>query len=284
VRQVLVSGVGIPPQRQQQIHGVLDRLPHVVVRFDDPAFPAGATPVQSEPAARDAAGPEKSTYPARIEERLGGRPQFERFSSSVLDWTESAMTRAYALRRLAQQFSAAAENQMSADDRREYLRQKQAEFRKRKHAVNTDIQKSTESTHTDPAPDPDPTTERSKPSRASRSAVDELPPTFLEFWRNYPKKKAKGHALKAWSKLSPPIDRVLAALEWQRNQPDWTRDLGQYIPHPATWLNSRSWEDEPFHPPAHANSNEPILSDKNRQTLTAVQRVIARRRAAQEAQ
>ena len=115
---MLVSGTGIPPQRQQQIHGLLDRLPHVVVRFDDPAFPAGAMPVQSEPATRDAAGPEKSTYAARIEERLGGRPQFERFSSSVLDWTDSAMTRAYALRRLAQQFSAAAENQMTAEDRR----------------------------------------------------------------------------------------------------------------------------------------------------------------------
>ena len=117
-RQVLVSGIGIPPQRQQQIHGLLDRLPHVVVRFDDPAFPASATPVQSEPATRDAAGPEKSTYTARIEERLGGRPQFERFSSSVLDWTDSAMTRAYALRRLAQQFSAEAESQMTAEDRR----------------------------------------------------------------------------------------------------------------------------------------------------------------------
>ena len=116
--QVLVSGTGIPPQRQQQIHGLLDRLPHVVVRFDDPVFPAGATPVQSEPATRDAAGPEKSTYAARIEERLGGRPQFERFSSSVLDWTDSAMTRAYALRRLAQQFPAAAENEMTAEDRR----------------------------------------------------------------------------------------------------------------------------------------------------------------------
>jgi hypothetical protein len=116
--QVLVSGTGIPPQRQQQIHGLLDRLPHVVVRFDDPAFPAGATPAPSEPATRDAAGPEKSTYAARIEERLGGRPQFERFSSAVLDWTDSAMTRAYALRRLAQQFSAAAENEMNAEDRR----------------------------------------------------------------------------------------------------------------------------------------------------------------------
>jgi hypothetical protein len=117
-RQVLVSGTGIAPQRQQQIHGLLDRLPHVVVRFEDPAFPASAVPVQSEPATRDAAGSEKSTYAARIEERLGGRPQFERFSSSLLDWTDSAMTRAYALRRLAQQFSAAAENEMTAEDRR----------------------------------------------------------------------------------------------------------------------------------------------------------------------
>ena len=117
-RQVLVSGTGIPPQRQQQIHGLLDRLPHVVVRFDDPAFPASAVPVQSEPATRDAAGPEKSTYPARIEERLGGRPQFERFSGQVLDWSDSAMTRAYALRRLAQQFSAASEVPMSPEDRR----------------------------------------------------------------------------------------------------------------------------------------------------------------------
>jgi hypothetical protein len=115
--QVLVSGTGIPPQRQQQIHGLLDRLPHVVVRFDDPEFPAGAMPVPSEPATRDAAGPEKSIYAARIEERLGGRPQFERFSASVLDWTDSAMTRAYALRRLAQQFSAAAENEMTPEDR-----------------------------------------------------------------------------------------------------------------------------------------------------------------------
>ena len=49
--------------------------------------------------------PKNQHTTARIEERLGGRPQFERFSGSVLDWTDSAMTRAYALRRLAQQFS-----------------------------------------------------------------------------------------------------------------------------------------------------------------------------------
>jgi hypothetical protein len=121
-KNVLVTGTGIAPLRQQQLHGLLDRLPHVVVRFSDPVFPthdfpASKEPVQSEPAARDAAGPEKSPYPARIEERLGGRPQFERFSGQVLEWTDSAMTRAYALRRLAQQFPAVSEEEMSSQDR-----------------------------------------------------------------------------------------------------------------------------------------------------------------------
>jgi hypothetical protein len=116
-RDIVVGGTGIAPQRQQQIHDALDRLPHVVVRFSDPSFPAG-TPAQSEPAtARDAAAAEKSTNTARMEQRLGGRPQFERFSGQLLDWTDSAMSRVYALRRLAQQFSPASEQAMSAKDR-----------------------------------------------------------------------------------------------------------------------------------------------------------------------
>ena len=118
-RQVLVSGTGIPPNRQAQLHAVLDPLPNVVVRFADPAFPASNPPVQSEPAqTRNAAGPENRQLQARIDERLGGRPQFERFSGQLLDWTDSAMARAYALRRLAQEFPAGAERQMSAADRR----------------------------------------------------------------------------------------------------------------------------------------------------------------------
>jgi hypothetical protein len=116
--QIVVSGSGIPSPRQQQIHGQLDRLPHVVVRFSDPIFPASAPPVQTEPAARDAAGSEKTNQTARIEQRLGGRPQFERVSAQILEWTDSAMTRAYALRRLAQQFSPEAERTLSADERR----------------------------------------------------------------------------------------------------------------------------------------------------------------------
>jgi len=118
-RQLLVSGTGIPPKRQAQLHAVLDQLPNVVVHFDNPAFPASNPPVPSEPAqTRDAAGPENRQLQARIEERLGGRPQFERFSGQLLDWTDSAMARAYALRRLAQEFPAEAERQMNSADRR----------------------------------------------------------------------------------------------------------------------------------------------------------------------
>jgi hypothetical protein len=116
--QIVVSGSGIPSQRQQQIHDQLDRLPHVVVRFADPSFPASAPPVPSEPVAREAAGTEKNNRTAQMEQRLGGRPQFERVSAQILDWTDSAMTRAYALRRLAQEFSAEAEQKMTLSDRR----------------------------------------------------------------------------------------------------------------------------------------------------------------------
>ena len=114
--EILVSGTGVPHQHQQQLHALLDRMPHVTVRFSDPSLPASNPPAQ-EPVTRDAAGPEKPKYPARLEARLGGRPQFERFSGQIMDWTDSVMSRVYALRRLAQQFPADAEAQMSAEER-----------------------------------------------------------------------------------------------------------------------------------------------------------------------
>lgn len=67
---------------------------------------------------------------------------------------------------------------------------------------------------------------------------------FAEFWKAYPKKKGIGAAEKAWAKHKPDLQTVLQAIESAKATPDWRKDNGQYIPHPATWLNQRRWEDD----------------------------------------
>lgn len=70
---------------------------------------------------------------------------------------------------------------------------------------------------------------------------------FKKFWKQYPKKKAKKPALKSFQKINPDdelLSTMLAALETQKLTNDWTKEDGQFIPLPATWLNQARWEDE----------------------------------------
>ena len=70
---------------------------------------------------------------------------------------------------------------------------------------------------------------------------------FEEFWQMYPRKVAKANAQKAFEKLSPNpelLAEMLSALERQKQSDAWQQENGKYIPHPATWLNGRRWEDE----------------------------------------
>lgn len=71
------------------------------------------------------------------------------------------------------------------------------------------------------------------------------PEGFMEFWKEYPKKVGRGAAIKAWEKLNPPLDKCLATIKWQMHTEQWTKDGGQYIPLPATWLNQSRWQDVP---------------------------------------
>lgn len=71
---------------------------------------------------------------------------------------------------------------------------------------------------------------------------------FLAFWQAYPKRTGKGAAAKAWAKAKPPLPDVLASLSWQIHSEQWTKDGGQFVPLPATYLNQRRWEDEPAAP------------------------------------
>jgi anti-sigma factor RsiW len=117
--QILVSGTGIPPQHQKQIHEALDSMPGVVVRFSEPGTGGGAPSVEPEiPAPRDSAGSAPPPFQVLLEDCLGGHPVFERFSSQLLEGSDAVMSRAYALRRLAQQFPPDVERQLSAEDRR----------------------------------------------------------------------------------------------------------------------------------------------------------------------
>lgn len=67
---------------------------------------------------------------------------------------------------------------------------------------------------------------------------------FEQFWSAYPRKVGKQKAQEAFEKINVPIETLLQALEEQKSTPQWTKDGGQYIPHPATWLNQARWEDE----------------------------------------
>jgi len=70
---------------------------------------------------------------------------------------------------------------------------------------------------------------------------------FDEFWNLYPRKESKQQAKKAWIKLNPDqslFNLIANALEYRSQTKEWLAEGGRYIPHPATWLNRRRWEDE----------------------------------------
>lgn len=69
---------------------------------------------------------------------------------------------------------------------------------------------------------------------------------FDAFWAAYPKKRSKGDAEKAWSKLRPSADLqavLLRAVAAAVASADWRKESGKYIPYPASWLNAKGWED-----------------------------------------
>jgi hypothetical protein len=71
--------------------------------------------------------------------------------------------------------------------------------------------------------------------------------SFEIFWKAYPKKMNRGRAEKAWKSLNPAkelIDQILLSVEQHKRTFNWEKDGGQFIPHPATFLNARGWEDE----------------------------------------
>ncbi len=65
---------------------------------------------------------------------------------------------------------------------------------------------------------------------------------FDQFWAKYPRKEAKIPAAKAWgsSDAASHLPAILADIARRKTSDSWKKG---FIPHPATYLNQRRWED-----------------------------------------
>jgi hypothetical protein len=90
---------------------------------------------------------------------------------------------------------------------------------------------------------------------------------FQSFWTSYPRKTGKGAALKSWKKIKEPaktLELILKSLEWQKISEQWSKDGGDFIPLPTTYLNQQRWLDEPVRidPQAESHRREQMLRDR----------------------
>lgn len=74
--------------------------------------------------------------------------------------------------------------------------------------------------------------------------VSEVEKMFIEFWSIYPKKVDKKGSFRAFKnipKLKEVFPGILKALEVQKQSSQWTKDNGQYIPNPTTYIHQERW-------------------------------------------
>ena len=68
-------------------------------------------------------------------------------------------------------------------------------------------------------------------------------PDFQEFWKMYPRKTARGAALKAWASAIQKTTPAAIIAGAKKYAQDKDRDP-KYTAYPATWLNQERWLDE----------------------------------------
>jgi hypothetical protein len=98
-----------------------------------------------------------------------------------------------------------------------------------------------------------------EPRNTSRASRSTRPTGFDAFWSAYPKKRDKGKAEKAWNHLNPNEQlrtEIGAGLTRAKNDPQWLREAGRFIPYPATWLNAKGWLDVLEYAYVHAGKDD----------------------------
>jgi len=114
-------------------------------------------------------------------------------------------------------------------------------------------QSQSQSQHTHPltptggVPVEEPPKEEPKAKRTRKQRdPNSIPEGFAEFWEAYPRKMAKGDAIKAWGQMEAGqhLPKILETVKASAKLEAWTKDGGRFVPFPATWLRAQRWEDE----------------------------------------
>jgi hypothetical protein len=87
-------------------------------------------------------------------------------------------------------------------------------------------------------------TKKNKQLKKEDGVLSEAEKLFLDFWSVYPKKVDKKGAFRAFKnipKLKETYPAIMRALEIQKQSQQWTKDNGQYIPNPTTYIHQERW-------------------------------------------
>lgn len=93
--------------------------------------------------------------------------------------------------------------------------------------------------------EPEQSNQSASTTRAADVPLIVVDSQFDAFWNAYPRKMGKPAALKAWKSVDGNRCAKTIAAGLARWVDYWTwRNEPEYVPHPATWLNQRRWEDD----------------------------------------
>jgi len=84
---------------------------------------------------------------------------------------------------------------------------------------------------------------RGEESRRDKKRIYSV--AFNDFWEHYPRKQNKKKAYDSWAKqkLDDRSKELIAAIQKQ-TQTIYKGQEMRYIPHGATWINQKRWEDD----------------------------------------
>ena len=109
------------------------------------------------------------------------------------------------------------------------------------------------------------------------SKEKELVDMFEEFWQAYPRKVAKKTAFTAFKNvkhLKEEFPLIMEHVRRKSDSNDWTKQGGQFVPHPTTYLHQERWKDEEEDPYDYSNfnSDNPFFSEDVKEALRRMEK------------